>query len=625
MGSVQHPKMATAWVGRISQLLSGILRAERKPVVDTLIGTGSDQPAPADAAAPAKSVRLVEIEPRQDKRPGSRSTSPTPRAPSAAAPQAGASQKSPLPRSARSPSGSRPSSPSAALAQLLAVAAATGATSTSPGLQSFSLNDERAPRDVPFEREFFGAPPANFRWPFFRAVAFYEHHGSFREAWPFASCSVADRPTDVAPSEGKYHFVMDVAEFLLVYPHPIECQTNHVDCTFLTFANHSNWWRFVLDGSMLARADEFLLMLYIGRHAGNENPPGALEHIVGPPSTCTTTFEHGARGTTATTFFKTIHWWQRDLSEVAPSFPVPSELQRSRPSHADSEVAMVVRSSLPPAFAAAHVAIWRHDLHSDPPSSPAASCVAPGYAAHRARMVCNFAAFAARFAPQLSAAQLSASERPRMLIAVQIGFFGGLVALVPTRSACFAATYVSGVPLLKQIQELAAYLPCHEEPQEMHITRDTFGDLVFALPCVFPIVTAADALPQPEDRGVHARWVLAGGLSHAQYSHTALALERCRSFTQAVPWLAARIGTMEGPRPVTPRRLAAPFRGGAASAEAQSAWDAFICAEAARHSEIVAAFEAADAGSGLLEAFICNISTAASRARELVMPPQGLP
>ena len=64
-------------------------------------------------------------------------------------------------------------------------------------------------------------------------------HGSFREAWPFASCSVADRPTDVAPSEGKYHFVMDVADFLLVYPHPIECQTNHVDCTFLTFANHT--------------------------------------------------------------------------------------------------------------------------------------------------------------------------------------------------------------------------------------------------------------------------------------------------------------------------------------------------------------------------------------------------
>ena len=240
MASVPSPKNGNCLGGSHLTTLSGIIRAERKPVVDTLVGTGSGQPAPAAAAAPAKSVRLVEVESRQDKRPGSRSTSPTPRAPAAADPQAGSSQRSPLPRSARSPSGSRPSSPSAALAQLLAVSAATGSTAGSPSPRPFSPDVGTAARAVPFEREFFGAPPAGFEWPRFRAVAFYEHHGSFREAWPFASCSVADRPTDVAPSEGKYHFVMEVADFLLVYPHPIECQTNHVDCTFLTFANHTN-------------------------------------------------------------------------------------------------------------------------------------------------------------------------------------------------------------------------------------------------------------------------------------------------------------------------------------------------------------------------------------------------
>eukprot|EP00966_Prymnesium_polylepis_P026962 623646-Prymnesium_polylepis.1 len=82
-------------------------------------------------------------------------------------------------------------------------------------------------------------------------------------------------------------------------------------------------------------------MRYIGRHAANENPPGAFEQIIGPPGFVTTTWEHAdPEEEVDTIFFKTIQWWTRGLSAVAPSWPVPVALQRPRPSHSDSEVAM---------------------------------------------------------------------------------------------------------------------------------------------------------------------------------------------------------------------------------------------------------------------------------------------
>ena len=137
-----------------------------------------------------------------------------------------------------------------------------------------------------FEREIFAPLPLDFIFPYFERFSFYDHHGSFREAWSEPACSVGDRPTDVEPSEGKYHFVMDVHDFLSVYPFPIGMHISSVTCTFVTFAQNARWEKFVVDGSMLRTAEEFLSMLYIGSRAASETSPGVLRHIIGPPSYC---------------------------------------------------------------------------------------------------------------------------------------------------------------------------------------------------------------------------------------------------------------------------------------------------------------------------------------------------
>ena len=479
-----------------------------------------------------------------------------------------------------------------------------------------------------FAREVVGIPPPGFVWPRFDAFALFEHRGSFRESWPFPSCSVADRATDIPPSEGKYHFVMDVYVFLQIYPYPIPLQTNHVTCVFSTWAQHRQWHTFVRSGELLGKADEFLFMLYIGQRAANEHPPTCFETIIGPPTFRTTTFEHGHPADRDFVAAKTVLWFLRGLPIVPPSHAVPVHLQKQRPSHPDREVQMVLRSSLTPAFASAHTHVWSQFTSTSSTATRPAGVVAAGYAQHRAEMVCHFAAFSAQYADVVTEAYLLSEARPKLLVAVPIGFHDGLAALVPRNAACFARAFQPGVPLLQQVRSFSDYLPCHEEPQEMHITRDAHGDIVFALPCVFPVVTAcrhATELAGAFRRHSGAAWACAGALSHSQYTHTALALERCRSFSQGVPWLRTRIGAMAAPVPVESRRMGAFFRGGAASAVAEAEWDAFLAKEALLKRDIIAAFEAEDAGSGLLSSFFGNISTAADMAHELVMPPQGLP
>ena len=174
------------------------------------------------------------------------------------------------------------------------------------------------PSSALFEREFFGPPPIEFAWPLFEFISFYDHHGSFRESWSGPSCSVANRPTDVPPSEGKYHFIMDVHAFLAVYPHEVLDQTSGVTCTFGAWANHTNWHLFVRSGELFASAEEFLFMMYVGRRSALEHPPSALEVIVGPPTSSTHAFEHGDPHDRDAVTRKTFLWWLRFPGEAAP-------------------------------------------------------------------------------------------------------------------------------------------------------------------------------------------------------------------------------------------------------------------------------------------------------------------
>ena len=136
---------------------------------------------------------------------------------------------------------------------------------------------------------------------------------------------------------------------------------------------------------------------------------------------------------------------------------------------------MLLRSAFPTPLAKALVRKWAADLAScnDGPVTARAWQVSDGYTSHRDAMVCRYAAFTARFAPTYTRSDLEAPARPRLLIAVPIAVCDGKpVALVPTRAACFAIALATDTPLLAQMRSFSPYLPCHEEPQQLHITRN---------------------------------------------------------------------------------------------------------------------------------------------------------
>ena len=479
-----------------------------------------------------------------------------------------------------------------------------------------------------FEREFFAPLPVGFVFPYAEHFSFYDHRGAFREQWSYPSITVADRPTDVEPSEGKYHFVMDVHEFLAVYPYAIGTQISSVTCTWVTYAQHHKWMQFVQDGSILRTAEEFLFMLYIGSRAAGETSPGALKSIIGQPTYSVSTFDHGDPANVEPVREKNFDIYTRGLPAVEPSHVVPIELRRPRASHPDPVVQMMLRSSFPAPFARAHVHAW--DLEPHPVGSePRPACViAPGYHQHRQLMICRYWAFSAQWAPVVSDAELASTNRPRLLIAVPMGHTGHAVAaLMPQGGGCFATTLLEGVPLLQQAQALKSFLPCDVEPQQMGQTRDARADVVLSMPCSFKI---AESLSDATEwatvhRTQQAAWCSPGALTGAQATLASIAFNRCRSFIQAVPFLAGTIGVYEGPRPVYAHRAAESFRSAHDDDHAALEWTAFLELEQQRRQLFVGAFERADAGSGLLAPFLENIITAFDLAGDITPPPQGLP
>ena len=478
-----------------------------------------------------------------------------------------------------------------------------------------------------FEREFYAPLATDFTFPRFKRFSFYDHHGSFRETWPEPSCSVADRPTDMEPSEGKYHFVMDVHEFLSIYPFDVPMHISSVTCTWVTWAQNAKWQQFILDGSMRRTAEEFLLMLYIGAQAAGETSPGALRHIVGRPSYTVSTFDHGNPADAEPVREKNFDIYVRGLSTVSPSHPVPEALRRPRASHPDPVMQMKMRSSFPLAFARAHVAVWSKD--PAPASTPhPAHVVADGYITHREIMVCNYWAFASQFALVMSARVINDQTRACIIVAVPMGHNGDTVAaLMPRDGGCFAVWRDEGVPLLQQVQAFSGFLPLEVEPQQMSRTRDSRADIIFALPCSFRIrgaISTAD-----EWRSVppahHATWCLTDALSDGQLILAALAFERARSFTHSVPWLHGAIGVYNAPRPVYANRAAEKFRSQHDSPDAEAEWSNFLGIEKDRRALFLRAFQDADGGTGILDPFLANILTAHDLADGLIPPPQGLP
>ena len=178
----------------------------------------------------------------------------------------------------------------------------------------------RAHADVPligqpprYEREIQLPVAADFQWPEFGFIAFYEHSGEEREDAARrgdVACSVADRRTVIPPSVNCWHVIGTVQQFVAVYPHPIRRQRSHITCAHGNWASHITWPAKIRDGSMRAAAEELLWVVCLGDQAAAEQPSSAHAHTVGPP-TCT------IKGHQVKAPDKTYDWWLRNWPPVA--------------------------------------------------------------------------------------------------------------------------------------------------------------------------------------------------------------------------------------------------------------------------------------------------------------------
>ena len=483
------------------------------------------------------------------------------------------------------------------------------------------------------EREVLLPPPPGFVWPIFTHFAFYEHTGEFREAWaPPGSdnraCSVADRPSDLPPSERCWSFVGSVWDFVHAYPHTIRTQTSHVNCGDANWASWRMWPEKILDGRMLRSAEELLWILCIGDRAAAEQPHTAHEATVGPPTFVTNANQFGCAD-------KTWCWWLRHLTPVAPTAIVPpaerwEELSRARGS---PEQKSVRRADSPRPLVAAHVKTWL-----DPSNLPAvldggrpAAQPCPQYDAWRAGLHHNFAIFASGYAPVLSQlALLNASGAALVLVPIAPSGDGPCV-LIPTRSdaAAFGELRDTSVTAREQAEKAAAFVSIGIETHHVCTTRNTRADTVVAVPwdrTPVEVATSRAQLDAARSRGDVAVWCSMGAIhglpSHA---HAAMAIHRVLALSGPVPRSDLRVGIWDKARPVVPRRAALKFSQAPADPLASAERVEFLDIERRRGLEMQRMLCAADKGDGVMVSMASDVRTAFDFAAELPWPKQGLP
>ena len=139
--------------------------------------------------------------------------------------------------------------------------------------------------------------PETYVWPEAGHFAFYDHSGHFPQAWSERGkpgISVADRRASKQPPHDWLHVIGTVQDFVRVYPYPIGLQTNSVTCSNTNIASKATWPTKLRDGSLLRSAEEFVWINHIGAHSAGEQPPTALETIVGPPTFTALATDHFA-------------------------------------------------------------------------------------------------------------------------------------------------------------------------------------------------------------------------------------------------------------------------------------------------------------------------------------------
>ena len=485
-----------------------------------------------------------------------------------------------------------------------------------------------------FEREIILPVPGDFVWPAFAFVAFYEHSGEEREAnaseLNMPTCSVADRRTVRAPSESAWHFIGSVRDFVFSYPHPIPRQSNHVNCGHANWGSWQTWPAKILDGTMLAAAEEMLWINCIGDRSLGEQPPTAHQHTVGPPTYVTNGCDFGAPS-------KTYYMWARNLPATPPTDVVPPAERWSELAVTGStEARTVMRSYTPRNKARAEARCHAHVTGGDTSEfgRPAAqTCKA--YGEWRRQLLFNFSCFAAHYAPTVCGEWLRSAERePALLMVPLIHTAAGVCFMISLLSddAIFGAQRDKLRGGAEQGEQLAAFISGGVETQYASpMSHYGHGDSVVIIPWTTKPITIIKSVAQRHQArasGLSAAWCTCAALhDHVAYRPALLAMRRVESLSGPGAHGSQRPGIWAAPRPMVHARTGRRWadQPNKADADLDAARSAFMAAEHERGKELRACLIAVDDGSGEMVSIADSVRTAADYQAEIPFPANGLP
>ena len=474
--------------------------------------------------------------------------------------------------------------------------------------------------------------PAGLAMPNVTHHAFYEHTGHIREGWRalgYTSASIADRPTQIPPSEGCYHFigqVYDYVQLLARHGLRIYAQTSHVECGPSAWASWRVWPEKIKDGRLLQAAEELLWVTCIGERAFSEHPHTAHEHLIGPPTQVTNANQHGGSD-------KTWCIWSRCAGTLMPTDVVPVAERTNVLSSVtgDRDVRMLRRSATHADMANAIVSsidrFHSDDIEDRPANQPCAS-----YSKWRRAMHHNYGILAASYAPVLTATQLGDTTRtaPLAILIPIAPSASGPIVMVPLRGGTIFGVALDATGNYKaQAESASQFISLGIETHHMHGMDNAAKDIVIAVPWdVTPVthVTSQSQLARAASSNMPAIWANADALSSSPaFEAVMFAIQRLTAMGGAVTHDYLNVGVWNKARPVILRQRARHYGTLPADPHIEKKWQLFLENDRLRGAEMQRDLVNVDRGTGLTASIVADVRTAADYAAELPVPPQGLP
>ena len=461
--------------------------------------------------------------------------------------------------------------------------------------------------------------------------SFYEHTGHVRESWRargYMSASIADRPTQIPPGEGCYHFIGQVYDYVQLLARRgmrIYAQTSHVECGPSAWASWRVWPEKIKDGRLLQAAEELLWITCIGERAFSEHPHTAHEHLIGPPTQVANANQHGGHD-------KTWCIWSRGAGVLSPTNVVPEDKRTSILASVSGsrDARMLQRSATEVTMADAitsSIDRFHLSVEQRPANQPHAS-----YGKWRRAMLHNYGILAASYAPALTAAQLSDTSRaaPLAILIPIAPSANGPKVMVPLRgNAAFGVALHGNTSHKAQAEQASSFVSLGIETHHMHTMGNASNDIVVAVPWdVSPVVyvDSPQELAAATESHMPAVWASTNALASSLiYEAVMFAVQRLVAMGGPVMHDILNVGVWNKARPVVLRQRARQYGTLPIDPQAAQQWNAFLADQRLKRKVMQSDLLEADGGTGWTANICADVRTAADYASELPVPQQGFP